>query len=364
MYIEGKARIRYTANAFLNPEAKLSRDLSVAFLNSVAGKGAKALDATAATGIRGIRYRLEAGVKDMALLEINRNAFSSLRKNLAFNKVKASAYNKSIQEFANTSGDRFDIIDLDPFGGVTPYIYDLMKLSKGGGTYLLATATDTAVLCGAEYRACIRLYDAVPMHNELCHEAGVRILIGYIARVAAQFNFGVEALLSLSYMHYMRVFLKLASGTEKANSSVSSIGYAYFCPKCHSRYCARGHIPETVCKACGARLNVSGKLWTGSLHSRAVAGSMKKYMADNVAEKRELKLMEAIEGEIDVPLYYSVPKLTKQLAIGSVSPDLVIDELRKGGFAASKTHMHDSCIKTDAGISDMEHVAMRLKKSA
>ena len=30
------------------------------------------------------------------------------------------------------------------------------------------------------------------MHNELCHETGMRIMIGYIARTAAQFNLGID----------------------------------------------------------------------------------------------------------------------------------------------------------------------------
>lgn len=359
MYTEGKARIRYRANAFLNPQAMLSRDFSVGFINAIADSKTKVLDATAATGIRGIRYYLETKAKDITLLEINKGSFNSLRKNLSYNSVKALAYNKSIQEFSNSVDERFDIIDLDPFGGVTPYIYDLMKISKDG-TYLLATATDTAVLCGAEYRACLRLYDSVPMHNELCHETGIRILIGYIAKIAAQFNFGVDVLLSLSYMHYMRVFLKLNTGTENANSSIKKIGYAYFCSKCHYRYCTKGQIPETTCRICASKLNISGKLWVGNLYNKMIVSSMKRYIVENGAGRRELRLIETIEGELDVPLYYSVPRLTKKLKIGSVSPDRAIEVLKKRGFAASKTHMQDSCIRTDAGIKDLENVVMQL----
>lgn len=282
MYTEGKARIKYTANAFLNPAAKLSRDYSVAFISSVAGDNMKVLDATAASGIRGIRYALETNAKDVTFLDINRSAFGSLKKNLAYNHVKAKAYNSSIQEFANTTHEKFDVIDLDPFGGVTPYIYDLMKVSKDG-TYLLATATDTAVLCGAQHKACVRLYDSVPMHNELCHETGMRILIGYMARTAAQFNFGVEALLSLSYMHYMRVFLRLDSGTKRATESMGNIGYAYQCSKCHDRYCKHGQIPDAACRTCAGRLSVSGKLWAGNLHSKGVAESIRMQLERNGA---------------------------------------------------------------------------------
>jgi tRNA (guanine26-N2/guanine27-N2)-dimethyltransferase len=359
MYVEGKARIKYTADAFLNPAAKLSRDYIVAFINSVAGEGARVLDATAASGIRGIRYALETQAKDITLLDINRSAFGSLKKNLTYNHVKAKAYNSSIQEFANTTGEKFEVIDLDPFGGVTPYINDLMKVSKDG-TYLLATATDTAVLCGAQHKACVRLYDSVPMHNELCHEIGVRILIGYIARTAAQFNFGVEPLLSLSYMHYMRVFLRLSSGAKIANASIGNIGYAYSCAKCHDRYCKHGQVPDATCRTCAGRLEVSGKLWTGSLHDKAIAKSIRSQLESSGAERRELKLIATIEDELDVPLYYSVPKMTKKLGIGSVSPDLAISVLRERGFSASKTHMHDSCIKTDARIKDMESIVLQL----
>ena len=360
MYTEGKARIKYTANAFLNPEAKLSRDFSVAFINSIAAGSTSVLDSTAATGIRGIRYCLETDAKELTLLEINKDSFVSLKKNLAFNKVKARAYNKSIQEFANTAKERFDIIDLDPFGGVTPYVYDLMKVSKGG-TYLLATATDTAVLCGAEQKACVRLYDSVPMHNELCHETGIRILIGYIARVAVQFNFGIEILSSLSYMHYMRVFLKLSSGTESANQTVKSMGYAYFCGKCHNRYCAAGRMPDTACRICGNRLEISGKLWAGNLYNKKTSSSMRGYLEKNGADSRELKLIGTIENELDIPMYYSVPRLTKKLGAGSVSPERVMEALRKRGFAASKTHMHDSCIRTDASIKDLEGIVTGLR---
>jgi tRNA (guanine26-N2/guanine27-N2)-dimethyltransferase len=363
MYTEGKARIKYTANAFLNPVAKLSRDYSVAFINSVAGSEAKALDATAASGIRGIRYALETTAKDVTLLDINSSAFSSLKKNLAFNHVKAKAYNSSIQEFANTTDEKFEIVDLDPFGGVTPYINDLMKVSKDG-TCLLATATDTAVLCGAQHKACVRLYDSVPMHNELCHETGVRILIGYIARTAAQFNFGVEPLLSLSYMHYMRVFLRLRSGAKIANESIGNMGYAYKCHKCHDRYCKHGQIPDQTCRTCSARLDVAGKLWTGNLHDKALVKSIHARLEREAAEKKELKLIETIEGELDVSLYYSVPRMTKQLGIGSVSPDLVMSALKEKGFAASKTHMHESCIKTDARIKDIEGIIVQLRNRA
>ena len=63
MYAEGKARIKESGKAFLNPAGKASRDLSIAYVKLLAEKGSALLDATAATGIRAIRYAKEAGIR-------------------------------------------------------------------------------------------------------------------------------------------------------------------------------------------------------------------------------------------------------------------------------------------------------------
>ena len=76
IYTEGGARIR-SGTAFLNPVAKASRDLSVAYVFHLAEKKAAVLDATAATGIRGIRYALESKTKNPTLLEINPAAYNA-----------------------------------------------------------------------------------------------------------------------------------------------------------------------------------------------------------------------------------------------------------------------------------------------
>ena len=242
MYEEGRAKIRFIGEAFLNPEAMFSRDLSVALVNGFANRSTKILDPTAATGIRGIRYFLETKSKEVTMLDMNKNAYEAAKKNTKSNKVKAKVLNLSIQEFVNTTKSKFDVIDFDPFGSVAPNVYDLLKASSGGG-YLFLTATDTAVLCGAQERACRKIYDANPMHNELCHEVGIRILIGYVARAAMQFNYGIEVILAVSYAHYMRVFLKLRYGEESSHDSIKELGYAYHCNKCGFNSTEKGFFP-------------------------------------------------------------------------------------------------------------------------
>jgi tRNA (guanine26-N2/guanine27-N2)-dimethyltransferase len=363
LYVEGAARIKYADGAFLNPKAAISREISIAFVKSVAKSSESVLDTTAATGIRGIRYRLDDGMSDVTLLEINSDSYKDLKRNLAFNKVKAKALNTSIQEFANTCGEHFDVIDLDPFGGVTPYIFDLMKISKDG-TRLIATATDTAVLCGASSKACMRIYCARPMHNEMCHEAGLRILIGYIARVAAQFNFGVEALMSVSRIHYMHVFLRLHHGAIKASESIDNMGYAYYCSKCCFRTYEKAFAATSkTCPECGSALGTFGAMWMGSLYDKKTVHDVQKNL-ENSTVNGAASLVGRIEEELDTPFYYDLPKLTQNMRTSSVSPSKVMEVLEREGFDVSPTHIDPNAIRTTAGIGQVKRAIETAKKDA
>jgi tRNA (guanine26-N2/guanine27-N2)-dimethyltransferase len=352
MYTEGKAKIRDSGKAFLNPKGKASRDLSVAYVSHLAKKGSSLVDATSATGIRGIRYALESGIRNPTLLEINQAAYKAAKANILLNKVKAVALNTSIQEFANTGNGRFDFIDLDPFGGITPYVYDIMKIS-GDGTRLMVTATDTAVLCGADSKACIKLYDSKPIHNELCHEGGMRVMIGYIARVAAQFDIGINVELSVSYLHYMRSFIRLTAGANAAYASIAKMGYLNYCDKCRNRETERGFISKnSVCSNCKGKMAAYGKMWMGELKDQKLADALCRSIKGDDGEEAS-KLLETIKSELDIPFYYHIPTLTKRYKIGSVSPYAVADKLSEVGYKASLTHMKSSAIKTDASLKEV-----------
>ena len=72
-YKEGKAVIA-AGNAFLNPESRFSRDVSIAFASMVSKKGTRILDATTATGLRGIRYYKETKAKQREKIAENLSA--------------------------------------------------------------------------------------------------------------------------------------------------------------------------------------------------------------------------------------------------------------------------------------------------
>ena len=346
---EGNARIIVNEGVFYNPKMKKLRDISVAFLIAAGAEGMHMLDSTSATGIRGIRYAKEAGIGEVLFLDINPLAYKNTRSNVLRNKIKARVLNKSIQEFAGSVGQRFDVIDLDPFGSPAPNLNDIMKLCKDS-TILMVTATDTAVLCGAHEGACIKQYMSKPIHNYLCKEAGLRILIAYMIRSAAQFNLGMEILASISDMHYMRVFARLRYGASHALASIKGIGFGAYCTSCNFFESEAGISPQIdkKCKVCTGKLNAFGPLYLGKLKDINITGKMLK-VAGGVGDKAEAQI-KALHDELDVPFFYSIPKLTKQLGMSSVSHFNVMKRLADQDYKTSATQFDRDGIKTDAPL--------------
>lgn len=346
---EGRAKIKFSDGTFYNPNMRGLRDISVLFLKAVGKRRYSLLDATSATGIRGIRYALEASAGKTTYLDMNKKAYSDTKLNVKRNKLKGTILNQDIQEFANSSEESFDVIDLDPFGSVAPYVYDLMKVAKDG-TILMATATDAAVLCGAHYSACLKIYASQPLNNELCQEVGTRILINFIARIAAQLNFGIEVKLAISNLHYMRVFLVLRHGAENAVESIKQTGFGAFCSKCRAFYSSKGLAPKLngKCANCGAETIPFGPIWLGNIYDHALLRKMKMLMPKGM-EKNAAKLLRTVDLELDTPFFYSIPKLTRYLGISSVPRKRVLDKLGKK-YEVSETHFDPDGIKTDAPI--------------
>lgn len=343
---EGKAKFYTDGNVFYNPEMTTLRDISVLFLKVISTKRKRVLDATAATGVRAIRYALEAGAKDITLLDINENAAKMAAKNMKLNRLKFKVLNQSIQEFAGAHRGSFEIIDLDPFGSPAPQLTDILKLCWDGSV-LMITATDTAVLCGAHEAACVKIYNSRPLHNEMCKEVGIRILLNYVSRTASAFNFGVVPLISISDRHYMRIFIRLEFGAAKAIGSVKSTGLGAFCRKCYAFKFANGVAPLLCgrCKNCGNRLEAFGPLWLGKLYDKLITSKMLGI--------GDIGILREINDELDVPMLYSVPKITEALGFSSVSHYKTIEKLKEMGRLATTTQFDKDGIKTDASPKEV-----------
>jgi len=348
------------ATVFYNPVMALNRDVAVLVLRTfseMAGRPIRACEPLCGCGIRGIRFALEVpGVSEVIMGDLNPNAVRLSEENIRLNGVqekvgvRLSDANVLLTAFS-APGQRFDYIDLDPFGSPAPFMDSAVRALKSKGLLTL-TATDMAPLCGVHVNACLRKYGAVPIRTGYSKELAVRILLGALARVASAHDMGIRPLLCHATDHYARAYCLLEKGQGKANESISNLGYIAHCPSCHEREVIRGLGKPIAaeCPYCGSKRLISGPLWTGRIFDRDFCSSVARQLAETPwVSRRAKRLLELITGEAEgPPAYYAVQKLCDAFDLRTPSIEGLVRALRERGWWASRTHFDPQGIRTDA----------------
>jgi len=356
---EGTVSISLSKQVFYNPEMELCRDLSCLAVGTLGNK-LELLDAMCATGIRGIRYAKEnANIARTTFLDANKLACTLVRKNAKANKLKKfKVVSEDINLFLATPELSFDLIELDPFGSPVPFLYSTINaLARKKTSYLSVTATDTAVLCGAHAKACVKNYQSHPVDNEYCHELGTRILIGKIVRTAAELNLGTTVLFTLSRQHFFKLLVRFDRGAAKALNSVSETGHISVCNKCLNREWRKGLPAHFKCPLCKLPYEHAGPLWLGPLwNAELVQGMTKLNHARNYKNKQKLnELLTTILEEAPLPpTYFDLHRVSKRLGITAVRVDDVMHALRSKKLKVSRTHFKSNSIRTDAKIREVK----------
>jgi len=346
------------SGVFYNPVMRFCRSFASLALGAIPEKKLKVCDAFCASGIRGIRYAKEnRNVGELTFIDIDKRAIGAVKKNTKANKLKCVALQGNISRLVFDIAP--DFLEIDPFGSPAPYLYDSFRaFNPLKRAYLSVTATDVAVLCGGKTKACLKNYHSIPLNNEFTHETGLRIMIKKIAETAAEFNMGIEPLVSISRQHYLKTVVKVTRGAELANDSMQKLGYVNFCEECGFR--SSSQFPMPACPSCGKRMAYAGPLWLGEIHERRTLERMaglneKRAYSDQDAIR---KTLERMLNEIGMPpFYYDIHQLCKLMNRESVPKmDDVLSRMRKKGHKASRTHFSETAIKTDATLKTLESV--------
>lgn len=250
--------------------------------------------------------------------------------------------------------ERFDIVDIDPFGSPIFFIDDACYSTK---KILCITATDTASLVGSHPPSCLRKYFAKAFMTDFYPEIGVRILIGAIARISSVYMKSIEPLFSHCTRHYIRTYLRIVKGKERVNNMLNNkIGFILYCKNCLNREFSYGIISpsEKICPYCSGRMYAIGPLWLGELHDKEVIGRMLQELnLIRLNTEREVrKLLEFCKDEVSVPGFYDYHSIAKIHKIKLKSIKSVISNLIIAGYKASRTHFMGTGIKTDANIHE------------
>jgi len=339
----------YNAPVFYNPEAELTRDISVSAIQAFQKQFKNKIticDALAGTGIRGLRYAKEVtGIKKVILNDKNPIAVKLIKKNIKENKLSRKC--KANKEDANIllRNNVFVVIDLDPFGSPNVFMDSAARSIYHKG-FLCVTATDQAALAGTYPKSCLRKYGIKSIKTEFYNELGVRILISFIILNLARYDRAFMPVLSFSTKHYYRVFGRIEHA-GKISGLLKDFGYVNYCPKCLERKI--GDIEKLdhkkhVFENCG--LIYLGKINDKKFCKKVLADIRKR---DFKLKKDEEKLLKILIEEAEMPaFYYDLHSLARKLKTNIPKLEVLIKKLKKKGFKASRTHFCLTAIKTDA----------------
>ena len=343
-----------TAPVFFNPAASLNRDVTVA-ITSAAG-GGTFCDAMAGVGARGIRAANEVGsMSEVSLVDFNDLALGLARRSASLNRVRGRC-SFSVSETSSYlhsrfgRDQRFDFVDLDPFGSPVRQIQAGLSATAEGGV-LSVTATDTAVLCGVHRSTCVRRYGSTSINNHFHHETGVRILLAALAKRGGAGDVGVEPLAAHSTRHYIRVFVRVKPGAAAADASLGELGHISWCPAC-------GDVQEceaasTACSACGRRTRVAGPLWTGEVSDESLVEAAREDALERGLAKAAGVLGGLLGSNRFPPWSFDIDRICSGLGVPTVSEAAVNGALARAGHRAMRTPFEKTGVKTDASFTEV-----------
>ena len=326
-------------HVFFNEQMAFNRDVSVMFTMASGFQGKRLLDAMAGTGARGIRIANEATRgSEVVINDKDPRTTGYIRANIELNHLEnGRASNLDLRCLLAT--EVFDYIDLDPFGSPAPFVQATFQGLKRNGTVAI-TATDTAPLAGTHAKKCLRRYMARPSRSPFGHETGLRILIGYLAREAAQLDKGVRPQLCFYADHYFRCYLRVKENAAAADEALGHLGFMDLDEKSRERSLSAD-----------AEKGKIGPLWIGSLFDHDLLDRME--VGDDLQHPiRCAKYLGLWKQELDVPYFYENNELSSLLKISPPVLDRVVAELSARG-RASKTHFSPSGFKTDVPFEDV-----------
>lgn len=338
---------KINGSVFFNEQMAFNRDISVMFLRAF-DENMSVCDAMTATGSRAVRIAHEAPKTEVTANDISEYSLPYIQENIRLNGLtNCVPSNRNLHSLL--AEHVFDYIDIDPFGSPMPFLHSAIAGCRRHG-FLAITATDTAPLAGAHRAKCERRYQCRPLRGPMCHEAGLRILIGTIARESAKFDKGIEPYLSFSSDHYFRTYVKMLDGAGHADEALDNLIYIAYDPETLERSYSKE--PDTDHKY--------GPFWGGRLFDREHLAKMDT--SDMAKEKRCSKMLDIWKKEIDdIPLLYEISEISSMMKMSTPPFEEFIDRMNEYG-RTSATHISPTAFKTELSVKEICSVFEEVSK--
>ena len=348
--------------------------------------GLRVLDALSASGLRAMRYTKEVpGVRTVVANDLDEGAVAAMRENLRRNGIEeGGAVEAHVGDAAALmhasrppAGERFDVVDLDPYGTAAPFLDSAVQAVAEGGM-LMVTCTDLAVLCGTYPEACFAKYGAYSHKGKYCHEAALRIVLGCVDSHANRHKRYVVPLLCAHINFYVRLFVRVYTSPSLVKRAPTKRAYVYQCASCEAfalqpvaRLASHANGSDKIvagagppvdrhCAHCGGVHHVGGPLWSAPLHDAPFVERLQARLAaqagagdDALASTKQLNglLSNVLEELPDVPLFTQLSAMCSTLHVTCPTLVAVVSALMRQGHRVSRSHTDPMAIKTDAPMA-------------
>uniref|UniRef100_A0A669E702 tRNA (guanine(26)-N(2))-dimethyltransferase n=1 Tax=Oreochromis niloticus TaxID=8128 RepID=A0A669E702_ORENI len=309
--------------------------------------GLRVLEGLAASGLRSVRFALEVpGLQSVTANDFSAKAAALIARNAQYNGVshllQASCRDASMLMYdMRGKKDRYDVIDLDPYGSPTSFLDAAVQAVSEGGL-LCITCTDMAVMAGNSGETCYSKYGSVSIKAKYCHEMALRVILHSLDQRAGVYQRYIQPLLSVSVDFYIRVFVRVFTGQATVKNS-ASMKYS----------AATGPPVGPECEHCGQRHQLGGPIWAESIHDLEFVQKVLSAVSGNPSRFGTSKRIEGVLSMVteeleDVPLYYTVDNLSSTIHCNTPPLLQFRSALLHAGHRVSLSHACKNAIKTDA----------------
>lgn len=348
---------RKNAEAFYNPDAKISRDIGIAIISSLNRKNLRMADVLGGTGARTVRLLKEAPkntFKEIFINDINPKAVKLIKINVKLNKLSKVKVSNNEATLFMMGLNMVDYIDIDPFGSPVPFLDTAMRRLANNGILAVA-ATDTAALTGSSFAACVRKYNARPLYGEMMHEIGMRILIKKVQEIGARHERSLIPIYCHSTKHYMRAYFKCEAGAEKTKDVLHQHGFVHYCHRCLNRYTSKFNEPKLCCDV---SMDVAGPLWIGDLWDEKLAERVAIFSL-KYPESRDLAKRIYFESKVPVFGTFSLPKISSIVKKNAPRQEKLFEELENKGYKSALSHFGRECLRTNAALDKVKELFLK-----
>ena len=367
------------------------------------------LDALSASGLRALRYAHEIPfVTSVTSNDLLKTAVESIKLNVQHNglesKIKIShddalahMYSLIAKELRNKDAngkpsgksEKYDVVDLDPYGSAAPFLDAAVQAVRDDGGLLCVTCTDSGVWASNGYpEKCYSLYGGVPVKAWFSHEVGLRLILHSIETSAAKYGLAIEPLLSLSIDFYIRVFVRVRKSPARVKFQGGKNMIVYNCDTgCgawttqllmrnkptqnkkgsgiyYKHGFAMGPTTNQECENCGSRMHLAGPMYAGRLHSpefiKSVLAELKEADTNiyGTTQRIEGMLQTALEEILPTPEEIEAEKKAKEEAEKTAAGAAAAEQNGNGTTTAAVTNNNKKSQKQPAASIEAELAAI------